>query len=89
MVGQNLSKMNPKRYNFDPIIRYKEDWSLEFGPPVQKLTLEDLIEADEKVAGEKEKERMRQQEEKEAWKKILETMTVEERVGYLAARQKY
>ena len=48
-----------------------------------------MIEADEKVAGEKEKERMRRREEKEAWKKILETMTVEERVGYLAARQKY
>ena len=80
----------PKKYDiFHPMIRYKEDWSLEFGPPVQKLTLEDLIEADEKVAGEKEKERMRRREEKEAWKKILETMTVEERVGYLAARQKY
>ena len=32
---------------------------------------------------------MREDEEKEALKKILETMTVEERVGYLAARQKY
>ena len=56
---------------------------------MQKLTLEDLIEADEKVAGEEEKERMRKDEEQEALKKKLETMTVEERVGYLAARQKY
>ena len=48
--------------------------------PVQKITLEDLIEADERVAGEEEKERMREEKEEEAWEKILETMTVEERV---------
>ena len=41
-----------------------------------------------RVAGEEEKERLKEEEE-EAWEKILETMTVEERVGYLAARQKY
>ena len=56
---------------------------------MKEITLEDLIEADERVAGEEEKERMRMAEDEEAWKKILETMTVEERVGYLAARQKY
>ena len=69
--------------------RYKEDWSLEFGAPVQKITLEDLIEADERAAGEEEKERVREEVKEDAWEKILETMTVEERVGYLAARQKY
>ena len=69
--------------------RYKEDWSLEFGLPVQKITLEDLIEADAKVEEVKEKERMKEEEKEEEWEKILETMTVEERVGYLAARQKY
>ena len=85
MVGCTFNfEMRPAYPN-----RYKEDWSLEFGAPVQKISLEDLIEADVRVAGEEEKERLREEEEEEAWEKILETMTVEERVGYLAARQKY
>ena len=86
MVGQIKFEIRPVPYDQN---RYKEDWSLEFGQPLKEITLEDLIEADERVAGEEEKERMRMAEDEEAWQKILETMTVEERVGYLAARQKY
>ena len=69
--------------------RYKEDWSLEFGEPVKKITIEDLIEEDKRAAGEEEEERRRELEEEEALQKILESMTVEQRVGYLAARQKF
>ena len=69
--------------------RYKEDWSLEFGEPVKKITIEDLIEEDKRAAGEEEEERKREVEEEEALQKILESMTVEQRVGYLAARQKF
>ena len=56
---------------------------------MNKITIEDLIEEDEKAAGEEEEKRRRELEEEEALQKILESMTVEQRVGYLAARQKF
>ena len=56
---------------------------------MKKITIEDLIEEDERAAGEEEEERRREMEEEEALQKILESMTVEQRVGYLAARQKF
>ena len=48
-----------------------------------------MIKADAKAEEAKQKERVKEEEEEEAWEKILDTMTVEERVEYLAARQKY
>ena len=56
---------------------------------MKKITIEDLIEEDVRVAGEEEEERRREMEEEEDLQKILESMTVEQRVGYLAARQKF
>ena len=53
---------------------------------MKKITIEDLIEEDERVAGEEEEERRKEVEEEEDLQKILESMTVEQRLGYLAAR---
>merc|ERR1719319_376304 len=63
---------------------YKSDYNLEYGPPVKNISLEDLIEAEEKKEENDMEERKNKEETEEELSRLLATLSEKGRKKDLA-----
>jgi hypothetical protein len=64
--------------------RYKSDYDLNNGDPVVNITLERLQEAEQEMLRDRSNSREEREEEREGLARQMDTLSLDERVQYLA-----